>query len=159
PLGELDVRLALAETLDRARLARELHRGLATPAEPGSPLDLDDARSRLERAGWIDRGAVRTREGRLLRVTLLCAQGGHAAGLAASWRETLRKLGVELELAALDGSAFAARLREGTFDAALVERRAAPDRDLSALLGSRGSENFGGLHAQPVDAALAAWRE
>jgi ABC-type oligopeptide transport system substrate-binding subunit len=157
-LAELDVRVALSETLDRQRLARELHRGLAVAAEPGPAFDRPDAVVRLERAGWIDRGGVRTREGRILRLTLLASPGSHATRLVTAWRETLRKLGVELELSTADGGAFAARLREGSFDAALVERLTPPERDLSPILGSRGSENFGGLHAQPVDAALGAWR-
>lgn len=159
PASELDVRSALSEVLDREKLARELHRGLAAPATPGFALDPADAAARLERAGWRDTGAVRTRQGRLLRVTLLASsRGEHAGRLAAAWKEALAKLGVELVLQPADGPGFAARLREGSFDVALVERPTPPGRDLYALVGSHGAENFGGLSSQKVDQAIFAWR-
>src|SRR5262249_59490866 len=105
PAPELDVRSALSEVLDGKKLARELHGGLAAPATPGFALDPADAAARLERAGWRDTGAVRTRQGRLLRVTLLASnRGEHAGRLAAAWKEALAKVGVELVRHAAGGA-------------------------------------------------------
>src|SRR5262249_30010836 len=134
-------------------------RGLADPAEPGIGFDRVQAAKRLEGVGWLDKGAVRQREGRLLRVVILAARDGHARRFITTWQEALRQLGVELEASPADGAGFAARLREGTFDVALCERPTPPGRDLSPILGSRGAENFGGIHSAAIDAALSAWRD
>jgi hypothetical protein len=158
-VADPDVRLALSEVLDRQRLARELHRGLAEPAAPGLAYDVRDAAARLARAGWLDHdGAVRTREGRLLRLTVLASREGHAAGLVAAWRAALRRVGAEIDVSAAEGGGFLARLREGSFDVALCERPTPPGRDLGPLFSAHGLENFGGLRDPAVDAALAAFR-
>src|SRR5262249_12384666 len=125
---------------------------------PGIALDRAAAAKRLEDAGWLDKGAVRQREGRLLRLTILVASQGHGKRFVTGWKDTLRKLGVELEASPADGPGFVSRLREGSFAVALVERVTPPGRDLTGILGSRGGENFGGVQSKAIDAALAAFR-
>src|SRR5262249_9164042 len=151
---ELDVRLAVAASIDRTQLARELHRGLAVPADPGMVFDLTFARDRLERAGWRESGSIRTRAGHLLGLVLLAAQGPHATRFLEAWQKTLSKVGVELAISIADGPGFQARLREGSFDLALCERVTPTGTDLTALVGSRGGENYGGFSSAAVDGLL-----
>jgi hypothetical protein len=155
PASEPALRAALSLTLDRTRWAPLLHHGLAELAEPGFRYDPAAAAAALEAAGWRDTGSVRQREGKLLRLTLLVAHGEHASALAGLWKEQLARIGVELSASIADGAGFLARLREGSYDCALLERPTPPGADLSPILHSRGSENFGGIAAPAIDALLA----
>jgi hypothetical protein len=107
-VAEVEIRRALSQALDRDKLARDLHHGLAELA--ASPIAFDRA------------AAQQALEGKVLRIVILAAHGGHAKKLIASWKDGLHKSSVDLEPSLAEGPGFDSRLREGSYDVALLER-------------------------------------
>ncbi|MCC7013037.1 MAG: hypothetical protein IT454_10785 [Planctomycetes bacterium] len=130
------VRTALALAFDWDEFVRTYYRGLAARVTAewydggpdydrtlaALPFDLERAARLLSEAGWYDRdgdGWV-DRDGRALSFRLM-VQAGNPTGAAFGQRfqESLRRVGVKLELEALDWGTLVARVREREFEAAL----------------------------------------
>jgi peptide/nickel transport system substrate-binding protein len=171
PFDDARVRRAAAMVIDRERLVREVHRGLARaiagPIWPGGPgdgvapeppaFDPEAAMALLDEAGWRDEDhdGVRERAGVKLRVAFL----GGDDPLGDAEREVviggLRKAGFLVDVRPGDRSTQAARVAAGDFDAVVMEWRGRADESLASLLGTGGVVNLGGYSGAAVDAALA----
>lgn len=172
PLDDARVRRAISMLIDRGAIIKDTYDGLAWPAPglvwPGGPgdgaapasppHDPTEAARLLDEAGLRDSDGDGVREyaGRAVRWALLATEGndGEREMLVAG----LRRAGIQLELRVGGEAVLLNRLRAGEFDLALLEGRGDADRDLTALVGTGGSDNFGRFSHSDVDAALAAAR-
>jgi peptide/nickel transport system substrate-binding protein len=173
PLDDPRVRQAVALSIDREALVREVYGGLARaaagPVWPGGPgdgaeppasrFDPAAAAALLDAAGWRDDDGDGTRErgGERLQLALLALPDEAGADRDAVER-ALTRLGFFVEQRRGSAAVLMNRLREGEFGVALVEWRELTDTDLSPLLSSRGSLNYGGFRDLRIDAALDALR-
>ncbi len=132
------VRTALTMLVDRARIAEEFYKGLATvavgpfpknswmndPAVEPMPFDPAHAASLLDEAGWTTRNAegVRTNaQGRALDIELAIPQGSRLAEFVALMlKDEAAKVGVRIRITTADMAAIAAMERAGDFDGAVV---------------------------------------
>jgi len=76
--------------------------------------------------------------------------------VALLFREAAGAVGVEIQLAVLEWESFAAALRKGEYDLAIMGRSAGADPDLSYHWHSQGAGNLSGYFNKEVDALLAA---
>jgi peptide/nickel transport system substrate-binding protein len=163
-LAEAPVRQALARICNRARLATELHKGLARVQGPaalaGAPAPAFDpalAARLLDAAGYrdADRDGIRERAGQPLAFTLLYADPGPAAGPAAQrLADQAIRLGIRLEPTPAAPQLLADRLRAGKFDLALVAWHGRPREDPRPLLSRTGAYNSGAFHSPRIDGLL-----
>jgi peptide/nickel transport system substrate-binding protein len=173
------VRRAMMLALDREPFIEKVLDGLGLPAtttyHPSSPwaapdlepigYDPDAARRLLEEAGWIDRDGdgIRDREGRRFSFTLLAARSSQEinARIVAWVQQSLREVGVEMEIEILEWGAFRERRGAGRFDAIASTLGFTPIADQSELYHSSAREagfNFFGLDDPTVDALLERGR-
>ena len=152
------VRQALTRAVDRQAVVQTdyaLHaRAAALPVHPDSPLydgalaaDLDYDLEPLLQAGL---------EGRTLR---LLVNSENTAKVSAAQRiaQQLEAAGLTVEVERLAFEDFTAALGRGDFDLYLGEVVLTADFDLSALLSSTGSLNYGGWRDSQTDALLSAF--
>jgi peptide/nickel transport system substrate-binding protein len=160
PLGDVRVRQALALLWNRERLAAEVHRGLARPigappfagagegeGGPTASFDRQRAAALLDEAGYRDGNGdgLRERQGTAVRLTLLVPAGSrHAATEGRAFVPELRRAGIALDLAPVDGAAFLTRLEKGEFDLAPMVWDGRGDEDPRALFGPLGELAFTG---------------
>lgn len=138
-LTDREVRRALVLGLDRATMAKAIYGEYAkVPSSPAAsavwvspfapspaPFKPDEARKILAARGWADRNGdgIVERDGRPLSLTLIVPTSSMARRLAATIvQEQYRRLGVDLQVKALDFRAFTAAARAGDFDLALDQR-------------------------------------
>lgn len=133
-----EFRAAVSQAVDRVDLVQTIYAGsgvpLAGPVTPGNrfwhdpdlqppPQDLARSRALLDSIGLSDRdgdGVRETREGQPVRLTLLTQRGNAIRERTASYLEQdLAKIGLDLDVIALDTPALVARLSAGDFDIAL----------------------------------------
>lgn len=150
-LADARVRRALALLFNRARLAEEVHRGLARPlaapfaAVDALPFDRAGAQRLLDEAGLRDGNGdgVRDRGGTPVRLTMLQPAGSRAAAAEGrAYAMDLRRAGLLLDLVTVDAATLMARLKQGEFDLAPMSWEGRPDDDPRALLGSQGELAF-----------------
>lgn len=154
------VRRALTSAIDREAIVAGLRGGHGTvaagPVPPGhwahaedlEPLPHDTAASRrwLAEAGYEDRdgdGVVESASGEPLRLTLLIpAEDDFNRDLGQVVQANLRRVGVELELRALEFNTMVAIITapERDFDASLLALDASPRLDLRGLFHSAALE-------------------
>jgi peptide/nickel transport system substrate-binding protein len=169
PFADVRVREAAALLVDRARLARDVWRGLARagsgPVWPGGPGDAEGPEPPLFdplRAGLLLSG----KKPKILLIATggparLDRAGGEAAEPPGSDTErdfvvaALRRGGFVVELRSVPPDDYFARLKAGDFDLALIDYRGRVDEDLAPLFGTNGARNYAGLASKAVDAALA----
>jgi peptide/nickel transport system substrate-binding protein len=187
-LGSASVRRALATSIDRLRLVREVRSGLGTPvsgpllaadrvADPGasSPVAgaaLSAAGALLDQAGMtrMSPGGPRQFQGRPLSVRALVPAG--STELAEASRrigEALARAGVKWETEVVDLPTLVARMRRGSFEAALLAwswSGSDSDLDLEPLLRFALpdqhpglAELLGALHARPPAGSVLWERE
>jgi peptide/nickel transport system substrate-binding protein len=165
PLSDPRFRRAMAGLWDRARLASELHNGLATPiggppfAEdiPAPPFDRKRAIAALEDAGYTDTNAdgVRDHLGHPIRLTLLEPAGNKLFNVEArAFVLEMRKAGILVDVVPADGATILARLKRGEFDLAPMIWQGAPDEDPTPLYGAGGAFNYGGYRSSALEALL-----
>lgn len=158
-LADVEVRRALTEALDRPAIARAVFGDYAQvptgpvsqmlwvrdPALPAVPYDPESARRRLAARGWVDTDGdgVREKDGRRLELTLnLPRTSAPRYQSALMAQQQWRKVGAQVNLAALDGPTWAQRRQRGDFD--LDFGSATQDPSPSALAQSWSCGGIGG---------------
>jgi peptide/nickel transport system substrate-binding protein len=166
PLSDPRFRRAIAGLWDRARMAAELHNGLARPiggppfgAEdpPAPPFDRARAIAALEDAGYRDTDAdgVRDHLGRPIRISLLEPAGNRVFNVEArAFVLEMRKAGILVDLLPADQATILARLKRGDFDLVPMTWQGAPDEDPTPLYGATGAFNYGGYRSSALEALL-----
>ena len=161
PLNRAEFRRALSLGIDRSRLVSGFLSGHALPAmfpvSPASPLypaDLEIAytpfalSSALTDMGWSG--------GRTL-VLLASAENTFKASIVQSVAETFEQAGISVETRILPWEEYLAALEARDFDLCYCETRLSADWDLTPLLASWGSLNYGGWYGQRTDSLLNAF--
>ncbi len=174
-LEDIRMRRAIGALIDRKATVELGYQGravaLATPVWPGGPIsgppvapppgpDLGLARRLLEYSDWWDRDRdnFRERQGTRLALRMLAASGPLTRAVTEQLVPAARDVGMVLTAARADPAFIMAKLREGDFDLALLELGGIPDQDLGAILGSEGTQNYGGVADAEIDSALEALR-
>lgn len=177
PFDDARVRRALSLSIDRVRLVRAAVAGYGTPAAgaipPGLPYsttatprrDLRQADSLLDAAGWTRRsaGAVRSRRGAALTVTLLTVGGGDMA-VEQLVQADLAARGVAITLRVMELSSFLATVRAPVKQFDVVLTGIPGDialGHLSAMFATAqrgGALDYTGLHTAGLDSTLALAR-
>ena len=175
--ADIGLRRALAMALDRDRMVQAQFDSLAivsvgpmTRAQPLAdstipriPYDSAGAARLLDSLGWtLPPGkAVRERRGQMLKFAVLTPSiSANRMMMVQQIQESLRKLGVEVSVDAVDGSAFVSRLAARDFDVAFdgrhVELSVAGLRPYWTVASARDPKgmNFGGWENPRFDAHL-----
>ena len=163
PCQTAEVRQALARAIDRESIVQvdfARHAVVSTlPVHPDSPLYNDQLAQAL--AYSPERLAEELDCLRLANRSLeLLVNSENTAKVAAAQRIAyqLEAAGVQVTLTKLPFDDYAAALSRGDFDLYLGEVVLTADFDLSALLSSSGSLNYGGWRDAQTDALLSALR-
>ena len=164
PLADARFRQALSLLWDRARLADEVHHGLARPIGAptfaqvaADPMDLKQAIALLQGAGFRDSDGdgVRDVGGVPIRLTLLLPSGARSlATEARAFALDLRRAGLLLDTVTVDASSLQARLDGGDFDLAILTWDGRRDEDPRLLFGSQGQLGFSGYRSEPLQSLL-----
>ncbi|MBK9069983.1 MAG: hypothetical protein IPL79_03100 [Myxococcales bacterium] len=179
PLDDPRVRRALSAFIDRTSQTGAALRNdvpINSLAWPGGPLDVESSQvvagapaslgsDLLAQAGWVDtnRDGLRDRAGQVLRVNALFVDRGttsrqrwpdEAAPLIAAWKAA----GIGVEMTFAPESVVQTRLRNGAFGVAVVETEVWRDADLTAMLGTGGSQNLGRFSSPQSDVLLRELR-
>lgn len=141
------VRRALTMLVDREGIARTLYGGLATPASgpipPGLwpfdpsiapwPYDPEQAEALLDEAGFRKGpDGVRRRGGRPFAFTLLLGTGSELQRqIVEVVQQSYRKAGIDMTVRPMEWAAFAAKVDEGDFEAAILAYSLDPNPDLA----------------------------
>jgi peptide/nickel transport system substrate-binding protein len=173
-LGDVEVRRALTEALDRDALARTGY-GPSGVAPPGPvsqaswvfdrklarfPYDTAAARRRLAAAGWIDHDGdgILDNYGTPLRISLILSNTSlPRRQIATAAQESLRLIGVDLQLLVLSPPEIGPRVLAGNFD--MVFNLAVQDPTPSGLTQSwscAGGTNFARYCDPEVDSLYSA---
>lgn len=179
PFDDPRVRRAMALALDRDTFITEVLDGLAVPGatsfHPESPwtdpnvrpwpFDPERAVDLLRDAGWadLDRDGVVERGGTQLRFTVLMPRGSQELvdRIAAWMQESLRIVGVRMEIELLEFRAFLERRNAGAFDAVMGHFGLGVTPDQFELYHSSARDdgiNFFGLADPEVDSLLEEGR-
>jgi peptide/nickel transport system substrate-binding protein len=164
-LADPAVRRALALLWNRARLAKDVHRGLARPvggppfgAVAPLPFDRVAAERLLDAAGHRDTDGDGVRDrgaGGPIRLTFLVPAGARNVAMEARvFAQDLRRAGLLVDLVPVDPNAFLARLKQSAFDLAPMVWEGRRDDDPAALFGSQGELAFTGYRSQPLQELL-----
>jgi peptide/nickel transport system substrate-binding protein len=157
-LADPAFRHALSLLWDRARFADEFHHGLAHPVgaptfgsvEP-DPFDRGLAAQVLDQAGFRDTNGdgVRDIAGEAIRLLFLLPAGARTlAAEVKSFALDLRRAGILLDSATVDGASFLARVQRGDFELAAMSWDGRTDEDPRLLLGSQGDFQFTGYRSE-----------
>ncbi len=163
PLDNAALRSALSKGINRASMISAFLSGHGRPAQapvsPASslyPAGLDETYSYDAFAAAMEAAGYGTgRPGRT--VTLLVNQENSFKLSAASYiAQALSAFALQVEVRALPWAEFTAALAEGKFDLYYGEVMLTADWDLTALVGTGGSLNYGGWTDHQTDQLLAA---
>ena len=158
-------RLAVAQALDRDSLIQSAFLNCLTPSalplHPATALydsnlaaALEPQQDPAEDAAGLPAG---TSDSDGLDF-IVCTADSCKLAAARSFCETLQAAGYAITLRELEETEFLAELEAGNFDLYLASVRLSPDFDLSALLSSEGSLNYGGVSDLVLDGHLANFR-
>jgi peptide/nickel transport system substrate-binding protein len=153
-LADVAFRHALSLLWDRARFATEIHRGLVRPIGaptfghvPADPLDRAQAGRLLDQAGFQDTDGDGVRDvGRAaIRLTFLVPSGSRTlATEVRAFAMDLRRSGILLDTATLDGASLFSRVEQGDFDMAALTWEGRKDEDPRLLLTPQGDFQYTG---------------
>lgn len=152
-LGDKRVRRALAMCIPIDAVIQDLYHGTAramtgpftpdewayNPTVPVVPYDPEGAKRLLETAGWrdTDGDGIVDRDGKPFRFELLIMSGSATARpIAQMVQSELKKIGVEVEIAVMDGSEAIQRMMNGNYDAGYLSWDLDPDPDPHSLFHS-----------------------
>jgi peptide/nickel transport system substrate-binding protein len=173
------IRRALGMCLDTRSIITNLYGGTAramnghflpeqwayNQAVPILEFDLAGAKQIFTSVGWLDTNddGVLDRAGKPFKFVLTVISGSaQALAIAQSYQSTLRQVGVEAEIAVLDGAAAIQRILAGNYEAAYLSWDLDPDPDPFALFHSsqippRG-QNFVYYRSPEADRLIAEGR-
>ncbi|HEX6096475.1 MAG TPA: ABC transporter substrate-binding protein [Thermoanaerobaculia bacterium] len=151
--ADASVRRALAMAFDRQSVIDRLYHGqaraLSGPFLPDTwafnpdvhPIEFNPqaAAALLSAAGWkdSDNDGVLDRDGKPFKFTMLIPAGSKpSSDQTQIFQESLRRIGVQLEISAHDASAFFDRILKGNYQAAILAWTNDPDPDLYSLFHS-----------------------
>jgi peptide/nickel transport system substrate-binding protein len=163
PLSVPVFRRALSLLWDRVGLAEEIHRGLVTPIAappfarlPPPAFDPTLAAQLLRDASLVPPAPlVKGRAVAIVhRLTLLHSGGRIVTAELRRLAERLRRLGILLDLVALEPGPLLDRVRTGQFDLALLSWRSRPYEDPRPRFAAAGPYNFGGFRSARLEALL-----
>ena len=152
-LQDAGIRRAMAMAYDRQTVIDKLYHGQAraisgpflpdswasNPDVHPSEFDPAGAAALLSAADWKDTNGDGTldRNGQPFRFTLLIPAGSKTStDQAQIYQDSLRRIGVQMEIATLDGAAFFDRILKGDYQAALMSWTNDPDPDPYGLFHS-----------------------
>ncbi|MDR3164070.1 MAG: ABC transporter substrate-binding protein, partial [Synergistaceae bacterium] len=183
PWDQKVLRQAASQVVERRKWVRDLFSGYCEPTStflpvispfcdtdaPTLPGGLDEARKRLEEAGWTwnRSGWLVAPDGRELPTTrILCPPSSVVATtteIAALFAEALRSLGVPAEAEPLDFQTMLARVDIGDFDACTNAWSMSRDPDVlfafyHSSMDVDGGYNMSGISDPELDEALLALR-
>lgn len=150
---DASMRRALAMAFDRQSVIDRLYHGearaLSGPFLPDSwaynaevhPIEFNPqgATALLSASGWkdTDQDSVLDRDGKPLAFTMLIVSGSKtSADQAQIYQDALRRLGVQMTISTLDGSAFFDRILKGNYQTAMMSWSNDPDPDPYSLFHS-----------------------
>jgi peptide/nickel transport system substrate-binding protein len=177
-LTDREVRRALVLGLDRVTLAKAIYGDYAkvpsvpvatavwvSPFAPAAPpYRPEEAKKILAARGFVDRDGdgILERDGRPLTLTIIVPTSSLARRLAATIaQEQYRRLGIDLQVKALEFRAFAAAARSGGFDLAVDQRFQDPSPfglTNAWTCGGAPQSNLGRFCDPRVDSLLARAR-
>jgi len=152
-LKDARVRRALAMAFDRQAVIDRLYHGearaLSGPFTPDSwaynpdvlpvEFNLQGAAALLTSAGWTDsdKDGTLDHEGKRFELTMLVPAGNKpSADQSQIYQDALKKIGVQMSILTLDGSAFFDRLLKGNYQSAMMSWSIDPDPDPYSLFHS-----------------------
>ncbi|MDP9191101.1 MAG: ABC transporter substrate-binding protein [Acidobacteriota bacterium] len=152
-LADRRIRRALAMCVPRESIIRDLYHATARPISgpftpdeyafnPAVPLirfDPAEARRILAEAGWADRNGdgVLEKNGRPFALELLIIPGSAATTqFTQTVQAEMKKVGIQIEIRAIDGAAHMQQVRAGNFDAAYLGWELDADPDPHSLFHS-----------------------
>ena len=153
PGSDLDLRQALARSIDRAAIAQIAGAGLHRPGDqwvaPGTPYFADALRAPT---GTLPKGTY--------AIELTLPAESEALAVATVIRERAQGAGISIRLRAFEPAVARQRVQNGDFEMALVDwpGHLDPDGNAHAYFHCRGAANDSGYCAKDVDAALDAAR-
>ncbi|MCD6499935.1 MAG: hypothetical protein J7M25_16700 [Deltaproteobacteria bacterium] len=174
-LSDFRVRRAMTILMDRKRLIKEVHHGLARlivgpywrPGGMGDPklkpwpYDPIQARNLLDSAGWRDRNGdhIRDKDGVPMRIILLApVQAPVLKAELAILSAKFAKSGIDLVYVPTDWPMMKRMLKRGRFMAAALQWAGRPAEDFSPLFHSAGRDNFGIITNLMLDQLLIRLR-
>jgi peptide/nickel transport system substrate-binding protein len=184
PLADLRLRRALAQSIDRALITRQV----LGPVDPGArpsgnhlyvpgtpeyrdnsdalPYDPAAAERTLDELGWVRTGATRARGGAALTVRLVYGAAPTYRDIAAALAHQLAGVGVTAELRQYPSNEIFPAVTGGNFDLALFSwyATASPLSGATEIYGSpvggpvggHARQNYGRVASPEIDAAFAA---
>jgi peptide/nickel transport system substrate-binding protein len=161
PLDSADFRHALSLGLDRDSATSAFLSGHGKAAQfPVSPVSPLYPESLEERYSLDDFTAALTASGYTAERTLTLLvneENSFKSAIAEEIAETFTNAGVPITVQILPWDAYTAALASGDFDLYYGEVKLTADWDLSSLLGTGGSLNYGGWSDTRTDQLLAAY--
>jgi peptide/nickel transport system substrate-binding protein len=156
-LADAGFRRALSLLWDRSRFAEEFHHGLAQPigaptfgkVEPDG-FDRTLAAQVLDGAGFRDTNGDGVREvgGGAIRLVFLLPAGARTlASEVKAFALDLRRVGILLDTATVDGSALFGRVQRDDYDMAALTWDGRKDEDPRLLLGNQGDFQYTGYRS------------
>ncbi|PYQ28138.1 MAG: hypothetical protein DMF56_17010 [Acidobacteria bacterium] len=174
------VRRAMAMAYDRRSIIEQLFYGQARPVTgpflpdswannedvPPIEFNLQAAAALLASAGWhdLDGDKVLERDGKKFAFTMLIPTGKAARDQTQVFQSALKNIGVQMDIATLDGAAFFERVMQRNFQAAFFGwvLEPDPDRDLYSLFHSSqlapNGLNVGGYKSAEADELIEQGR-
>ena len=156
-----ELRNALGLGIDRQALVSTHLAGHAlaaqSPISPRSPLYPDSLDTAYSKAAFLDAMAnAGYRSGSIQEATLLVnADNQHKVSAARYIADTLSACDIKITVNALSWNEYTAALQTGAFDLYYGEVRLTADWDLSPLVGTGGSMNYGNYSNEGMDFMLA----
>ena len=161
PLDDPAFRRALSIAVNRSRIVSAFLSGHGdaaqfplSPASPLYPTELERSYSRDDLTAALGQSSYS--DGRTL-ILLVNSENSFKTSVANYLAESFTSAGITVSVKVLPWEEYTATLAAGNFDLYYGEVRLSADWDLSALLFSGGTLNYGGWSSETTDRLLAAF--